>query len=353
VTLQGGSVLLLLSMFFAYLLAPAVGIVSRAVRTGPRRRPLPRGAALALIYVLLAIPVALAWRFASGPIATWVRVTAPGAVDHLFTGGDLDTINRLIASAPAPASARPMMMRRTGSVIGYIQREARTTLNTLIDAARFVAWLAVTPVLAAILLTVWPSFRRSTLRVLPRGHLQWRGEEYLHDVNSALAGYIRAQAAAGVIVGSLCVAGFVVIGVPSAVSMGVAAGILELVPGIGPVTTLLIAVTQAGDRALAVIAFLVALRVVQDMVVYPRLIRHGMHLSTPALLLSLWTGAALGGAAGIIIALPVAGFLSVSLRHWREYRAIERLVRSSAHHVVTEQPDRTEHEGHEEAGRQP
>ncbi len=188
--------------------------------------------------------------------------------------------------------------------------------------------------------------------MLPRGHLQWRGEEYLHDVNSALAGYIRAQAAAGVIVGLLCVGGFVLIGVPSAVSLGVAAGILELVPGIGPVTTMLIAVTQAGDRALAVIAFLVALRVVQDTLVYPRLIRHGMHLSTPAWSSACGRGAVLGGAGGVVLALPVAGFLSVSLRHWREYRAIERLVRTSAHQVVAEQPDRPEHERQDQAGRE-
>jgi predicted PurR-regulated permease PerM len=134
--------------------------------------------------------------------------------------------------------------------------------------------------------------------------------------------------------------------------MGVAAGILELVPGIGPVTTMLIAVTQAGDRALAVIAFLMALRVVQDTLVYPRLIRHGMHLSTPVVMLSLWGGAVLAGAGGVVLALPVAGFLSVSLRHWREYRAIERLVRSSAHRVVAEQPDRPEHEGHHETRRE-
>ena len=100
------------------------------------------------------------------------------------------------------------------------------------------------------------------------------------------------------------------------------------------------------------IAFLVALRVVQDMLVYPRLIRHGMHLSTPAVVLSLWTGAVLGGAGGVVLALPVAGFLSVSLRHWREYRAIERLVRTSAHQVVAEQPDRPEHERQDEAGRE-
>jgi predicted PurR-regulated permease PerM len=150
----------------------------------------------------------------------------------------------------------------------------------------------------------------------------------------------------------MCVGGFVLIGVPSAVSMGVAAGILELVPGIGPATTVLIAVTQAGDRVLAVIAFMVALRVVQDTLVYPRLIRHGMHLSTPALVLSLGSGAVLGGASGVILALPVAGFISVSLRHWREYRAIERLVRTTPHDVVAQQPDRAEHEGHHKAGRE-
>ena len=350
--IQGGSVLLLLSMFFAYLLAPAIDIVSRTVRLGRRGRPLSRVAALALIYAILSLPIGLAWRFGSAPIAEWVHVTAPGAVDHLFGGGDFDTIDRFIGTAPVPAAARPRVKRWVEGAVGYIQRQARATLNTLIDAAQYAAWLAVTPVLAALLLTVWPSFRRSTLRVLPRGHLQWRGEEYLHDVNSALAGYIRAQAAAGVIVGLLCVGGFLLIGVPSAVSLGVAAGILELVPGIGPVTTMLIAVTQAGDRALAVIAFLVALRVVQDTLVYPRLIRHGMHLSTPALVVSLWTGAVLGGAGGVILALPVAGFVSVSLRHWRDYRLIERLVKANADKVVAEQADRTEHEGHHEAGRE-
>ncbi|MGH9140531.1 MAG: AI-2E family transporter [Vicinamibacterales bacterium] len=328
--IKGGSVLLLLSMFFAYLLAPAVDVVSRRVRVGRRGRPLSRGASLALIYAVLSVPIGLAWRFASEPISAWVHVTAPNTVEHLLGGGDFETIDRVIASAPLPASARPAIRRRVEGAIDYIQRHARTTLDTLIDAARYAAWLLVTPVLAALLLTIWPRFRRSTLRVLPRGHLQWRGEEYLHDVNSALAGYIRAQAAAGILVGLICVGGFVLLAVPSAVSLGVAAGVLELVPGIGPVTMLLIAVTQAGDSGLAVIAFLGALRVVQDTLVYPRLIRHGMHLSTPAVVLSLWAGAVFGGAGGVILALPVAGFLSVSLRHWREYRDIERLVRTSA-----------------------
>jgi hypothetical protein len=30
----------------------------------------------------------------------------------------------------------------------------------------------------------------------------------------------------------------------------------------------------------------------------------------------------------VILAIPAAGFLSVSVRHWREYREIEHLVAS-------------------------
>lgn len=330
--IQGSGILLLLSMFFAYLLAPAVVWISTRVRLRRRGRPVARPVAIILLYLILFIPGATAWHFSSERVEQWVRVTAPESVDHLLSGGDFETIEHLIAAAPVPASARPMLKRRVDGAVSYIQREARTTLTTLIDAAQYAAWLVVAPVLAFVLLTGAPRFWRSTLRVLPRGHLQWRGEEYFQDVNSALAGYVRAQTAAGVIVGLECVSGFMLIGVNSAVSMGVAAGILELVPGIGPITALLIAVTQAGDHALAVIAFLVVLRIVQDTMVYPRLIRHGMHLSTPAIVVSLGTGAVLGGAGGVVLAIPVAGLLSVSVRHWREYRAIERLVHEREHH---------------------
>ena len=279
---------------------------------------------------MLFVPGALAWRSASDRVMRWVQVTAPESVGHLFSGGDFTSIERVIARAPLPSNGRRVLVQRVERAIAYIEREVRSTLDDLITAAPHAAWLAVAPILAFLLLTGAPGFQRSTLRVLPHGHLQWRAEEYLRDVNSALAGYVRAQAAAGIIVGAACVCGFVLLGLPSAVSMGVTAGVLELIPAIGPLTALIMVSAQAGDRVLAVVFFLGVLRLVQDYVIYPRLIRDGMHLSTPAVILTIWCGAALAGAAGVILALPVAGFLSVSLRHWREYRDIERLVKTAA-----------------------
>src|SRR6266566_5012353 len=324
---EGVCVLALLSAYFAYLLARAGGAVRRRVRIGRRNRPVSTVAALALIYAALFLPAAMVWRLFHDPVTRWVQVTAPQAVDRLFGGGDFETADRWIARMPLAPAARSRIRRGVEYVVGGIQGEARSTLHELIAAAPYAGWLSITPVLAFVLLTTAPGFQRSTLRVLPHGHLQWRGEEYLRDVNSALAGYVRAQAAASVIVGAACAAGFSIIGVESAVSMGVAAGVLELVPAIGPITAALMAATRAMDRLLEVVVFLAALRAVQDYLIYPRLIRRGMHLSTPAVIVTLWCGAALAGAAGVVLAIPLAGCLSVSLRHWREYRDIERLVR--------------------------
>jgi predicted PurR-regulated permease PerM len=327
-TIEGLGVLLLLSIFFAYLLAPAVAGVRRRVRTGGRHRRISRVAALFLLYMMLFVPTAFTLRFAGDAITHWVHETAPSSVDRLFSGANSEALDQTIARSRLPEITRMMLRPRVASAIRYIEREARDTLHDLIDAAPHARWLAVAPVIAFFLLTVAPGFQRSALRIVPHGHLQWRAEEYVRDVNSALAGYVRAQTAAGIIVGFVCVAVFWLIGVPSAVSLGVAAGVLELVPALGPMTAFLVAVTQSGDRLWAVVIFLAALRIVQDYLIYPRLVRQGMHLSTPAVILTIWTGAVLAGAAGVILAIPVAGFLSVSLRHWREYRDVERLVRT-------------------------
>ena len=326
--IEGAGVLLLLSVFFAYLLAPVVPPLRRRIRIGRRRRPISDAAAIFLLYAVIAVPGVLIWRMSEAAVRHWVAVTAPASVDRLFAGGTIVPIEGVLAHAPLPSGVRGTLMRGTARAAAALERGTRATLSEGIAAARYAGWLAVAPIIAFLLLTGAPAFQRSALRALPRGHLQWRAEEYLRDVNSALAGYVRAQAAAALIVGGACVAGFVLLGASSAISLGVLAGILELVPGIGPLTVLLIATSQ-GDRVVAIVLFLAALRIIQDYVVYPRLIRRGMHLSTLAVILTVWIGAALAQAPGVILAVPAAGFLSVSVRHWREYREIERLVRAA------------------------
>jgi predicted PurR-regulated permease PerM len=328
--LKAVSILFLLSVFFAYVLVPIVDGIRRRIRFGRKQRPLPRGVIIVALYGGMCAAGFVLWGLWGARIRYAIDVSAPAAIDRLFSSSDIGPLDALLAGMPGPESTREMVSNGATRLIAYIEREVRATFDDLIDASRYVKWLIVVPLGAFFLITTAPGFRRSAERLLPHGHLQWRSGEYFSDVNSALAGYVRAQLAAGLIVGVECLAGFAMFGLPNAVAMGVAAGVLELVPAIGPIAALLMATSQAGENALAVAVFLGCVRLVQDYVIYPKLVRRGMQLATPVVVIAVWCGAALAGATGVILAIPVAGFLSVSIRHWREYHAIERVVRDHA-----------------------
>ena len=328
--IQGASVLLLLSAFFAYVLVPIVDGVRLRTRFGRRQRPLPIWAVLAVLYLVIFSAASLVWLASASRIRNVITVSAPAAIDRLFSGDGLGPVDKVLARIPGPTSFHNGIAGIANRGTAYLEWEVRSTFDDLLGASRYGAWLAVVPFVTFFLITAAPGFRRSADRLLPHGHLQWRAGEYFRDVNSALAGYVRAQLAAAVLVGAVCSLGFALLRLPYALALGIVAGALELLPAIGPLTALLMASSQADGAAIGVVAFLGGLRVLQDYVIYPRLIRHGMHLATPVVVLAMWFGAALAGAAGVILAMPVAGLLSVSLRHWQEYRAIERVVSDHA-----------------------
>src|SRR4030095_15953923 len=96
-TVQGAGVLLLLSVFLAYLLAPGVAAIRRGVRGGRPKQPV---SVLACIYGGVFLPAAIVWHLFNDRVTEWVRVTAPQSVDRLFSGGDLRTIDASLNRAP-------------------------------------------------------------------------------------------------------------------------------------------------------------------------------------------------------------------------------------------------------------
>lgn len=52
---------------------------------------------------------------------------------------------------------------------------------------------------------------------------------------------------------------------------------------------------------------------------YPRLIRHGIHLHPLAVIVAVLAGFELGGVAGIFLAIPAAAIVSVTYQHWLDW----------------------------------
>jgi predicted PurR-regulated permease PerM len=109
---------------------------------------------------------------------------------------------------------------------------------------------------------------------------------------------------------------------------GIVAGLLETVPIAGPLAIAISATSVAAPaQVILVLAFLGALRVFQDYVIYPRLIQQTLHLHPLAVVLAIWLGAMFGGVLGVCLAVPTVGIVKVAVQHYREYSEIERLIR--------------------------
>ncbi len=330
--MTGVLLVIVLAIFFAYLIAPLVELVRRPFNARGRERVMPRWLAIAVVYVAI---------FGTLGVGAWVLTPRLGAQmgdlakqapDYVVNAQKrAERLNNFLEELHLPRSWRQSANEKISGAIAdagnYVAGEG---FSSAINVLAFLPYVVLIPILAFFFLKDADSFRQSALMMLPQGRIRWRGDELFQDINSTLAAYIRAQLIACLIIGTICGVAFAVFDVRYALVLGVVAGFLEFIPLLGPLVVAIVAGTVAGfdsgTKAVAVLAFLGVLRIVQDYVLYPRIIGSGIHLHPLAVILAILAGHELAGVAGIFLAIPVIAVLTVSYRHWLEHRGSAGIV---------------------------
>ncbi len=324
--------LIVLSIFFAYLVAPLVDMVQRPIRFGARERVMPRGLAIGIVYVVLFVGFGFAIYFLAPQLgAQFPEFKLQATAYYKTITNASDRLNLYFMQHRMPEG---VVKAVNNTFLGLIARGgelASAAFERMLGLIIFIPWLVLIPILSFFFLKDADSFRRSALAMLPRGRLRWRGDELFQDINSTLAAYIRAQLTACLLIAGFCSVGFALLGLPSPLVLGLIAGMLEFVPLVGPlavaILAILLALLHSGfGMAFAVLIFLGVLRIVEDYVIYPRLIGQGIHLHPLAVILAILAGAEIAGVAGIFLAIPVIAIITVSYRHWLEHRGSETIA---------------------------
>jgi predicted PurR-regulated permease PerM len=324
--------LVVLSIFFAYLVAPLVDMVQRPFRIGGRERIIPRGPAIGIVYLALFIGIGLAIYFLAPQLGSQFPEFKQQATAYYKTiSGASDHLNQYFMQHRMPEGIVKAVNNTFLELLARGGELASSAFEKMLGLIIFVPWLVLIPILSFFFLKDADSFRRSVLAMLPRGRLRWRGDEFFQDINSTLAAYIRAQLTACVVIGVVCSLGFALIGLPNSLVLGLIAGMLEFVPLAGPLVVAILAAVLAllysgFGLAFVVLLFLGVLRIVQDYVLYPRIIGEGIHLHPLAVILAILAGAEIAGVAGIFLAIPVIAIITVSYRHWLEHRGSETIA---------------------------
>jgi predicted PurR-regulated permease PerM len=237
--------LLILTTFFAYLVAPFVRLAERPMRIAGTERRIPRGLAIGIIYLcILAV------------VSTGAGILLPRVTQQ---------ISDAISQAPAyGASLRAWEQRWAGyydrsnlplEVRQGIDRSvvasgkaaieySRGSLMALVGALSYVAWLVLIPILAFFLLKDAHQVRRAAIKILPH-RFRLRGRRLFDELNTTLATYVRGQLLACVLIGSICGIAFAILGVPYPALLGILAGVLEFIPLVGPFVCAVVATIVA------------------------------------------------------------------------------------------------------------
>jgi predicted PurR-regulated permease PerM len=320
--------MIILAIFFAYLIEPLVKLIRQPFEERQREKLMPRPLAIAVAYVLVFSILGIA----IASLAPRVSEQAKQLTTNLPTYttsirawfGDIST---RFERYRIPETVQNQINEKAGTVAADIGTQVT---NFLIALASYLPWLILVPVLGFFFLKDANFFRISFLRLFPSGRWRARVESVIYDVNQTLAAYTRAQLISCVLIGTICTVGFYLIGINYALLLGIVAGVLEFIPLLGPLTIAILAVTAAGlqssSQAIYTAVFLGALRICQDYIFYPRIVRGGIHLHPLAIILSVLAGEQVAGIPGVFISIPVVALLTVVYKHVLEHSGSKGLI---------------------------
>jgi predicted PurR-regulated permease PerM len=293
---------LLMRLSGVILLAFGAVIVAVTLRTvaGPlhRRTPLPKPAALALTVVLmLGLIVGFLVLFGR-EISVQVGMlleTLPQAINALARRMETNPLGRLIVQQATQAGEGTGLLNRVPSIAyGLISG---------------VASLSIVIVTGAILAAKPDAYRDGLVSLFPpesRERLRTALNHSGHALKLWLWGQFIAMATIGVLTGL----GLWLAGVPSAIALGLFAGLAQFVPLIGPIASavpgLILAGAVGGDTFIWALVVYVGVQQFESNLLTPIVERRMASLPIPITLFAVVAFGVLFGLPGIIVATPLA-----------------------------------------------
>lgn len=170
----------------------------------------------------------------------------------------------------------------------------------------------------AVLMVIVLSFYLKLERPLLHRKLYWfthdekhikQGKTILDEIEVQMGGWVRAQVLLMGVVGLVTYLGLLALGVPFALPLAVIAGLLEIVPNIGPIVSAVPAILIAflgGGWLLAGLTTLlyIVVQQLENAVLVPRIMSSRINVNPFISIVAILAGAQLAGISGALLSLP-------------------------------------------------
>ena len=306
---------LITALILAYLLNLPVTMLIR--RTG-----MSRTRAAVLVYLALLVTLVVL----SALIGPWVGsqvAELPTALSSLQ-----DAILRLAAQPIViyrftlnPQTVLEQVLTTLGTVLSPI---ATSALSLVANTAQALGWLLFVLVVSFLLIKDLNELNRSIVKRIPpelKSDLFYLGRE----LNVIWNAFLRGRLVLSIVIGAAFVLILALVGMPSALFVGILTGVLAFIPSIGSVIAGVVAALVALARgstwlpisnlgfAVMVVGLYVLLFQLESLYLLPRIVGRRVRLHPIVVIVGTIAGALVGGVLGIFLAAPVIASTRVLL----------------------------------------
>jgi predicted PurR-regulated permease PerM len=303
----------LLVAFIGVLSALVIDALARLLQKVRIPRPIAVGASGLILFLALAGTVAL--------VATPLVTQGSALVETLpqktakWRRKVEDARTKYPVLAPVLPSLDTEEAKKEGPTPASAAKAAAVTASGAIEA--IVTVFAV--LFLGVFLALDPErYVNGVARLLPGAPPAERAA-LLRRIGDGLRSWLLALGLQIVVTAILWTAGLWVIGIPYALLFGIIAGLVEIVPYLGPMLGLVLPLaagaTESATKAGAVVAVYAVIHVLEGYVLVPFVMQKREHLPPPVVLLSIMTFGAVFGVLGVVVAVPLGTIAYIWVTH--------------------------------------
>jgi predicted PurR-regulated permease PerM len=326
-------------VLLVFIVAAIIALIVNPMVSFLQRRRVPRGLAIAMIYVGFFVVLAIAGAILANPVAEQVSAfqqDVPDLIDDANASlADLQEtfddngigIEVQAQGRTALQTIQDQVLQGSGEVVSFTGELLRRIVEVSIQ-------LVLVLVLSIYMLVYGPRIGEQVRSVMPPGD-GTPEDDYPTRVQKAVSGYVRGQLLFSTIMGTsagvaLWVFGALGIFPPGktyALAFGAFFGVMELVPFIGPILgalpPIIVALLTDPLTAVWVALLFLALQQLEGHVVAPQVFSYTLRINPLLVIFALLFGAQVYGVIGALIALPIAATLRETVLYLRRHLVLE------------------------------
>lgn len=302
-------------------------LIEPLVKLAERRFKMPR--ILTITIVFIAIIALIVWGVVS--LIPVIQTQTQQIIDNWPKyWKNIQSATDQLLSVPQLSTVRDQLNTQfnqiSSSLVKQVNNNIANWFNNITSAVGVIGNVFVTiataPFVLFFMLKDGPSFKDHVLDFVPVKFRQSTGD-LLTAINQSLSNYIRGQLTVAFWVGVMFAIGYTIIGQKYALTLGVLAGFLNLIPYLGSFLAIIPAlIIAAFTNSLMVVKVLVVFAIeqtIESRLVSPLIVGSKMDMHPVTTLLILLAAGKMFGLLGVLLGIPVYAVLKILFMRFFEW----------------------------------